>query len=40
MNKFLGGAAAGLLLVGGLLLWLGVASFQFPWRIAPEPPCE
>ncbi len=36
MNKIIGGAMAGVLFVGGLVLWLGIASFQWPWRVIPE----
>ena len=36
MSKILGGAIAGVLVVGGLLMWLGAASFQFPWKVLPE----
>ena len=36
MNKFLGGVLAGALFLGGLALYLGVASLQWPWRVLPE----
>lgn len=36
MNKFLGGVLAGALFLGGLALYLGVASVQWPWRVLPE----
>lgn len=36
MNKFLGGVLAGALFLGGLGLYLGVASFQWPWNVVPD----
>lgn len=36
VNKFFGGVLAGALFLGGLGLYLGVASFQWPWNIVPE----
>lgn len=36
MNKFLGGVIAGAIVLGGLALYLGVASMQWPWRVLPE----
>lgn len=36
MNKFFGGALAGVLFLGGLALYFGVASLQWPWRVVPE----
>ena len=36
MNKFFGGVVAGALFLGGLALYLGVASLQWPWSVLPE----
>ncbi len=36
MNKFIGGALAGILIIGGFMLWLGVASLTWPWRVIPD----
>lgn len=36
MNKFFGGALAGGLFLAGVALYLGVASFQWPWQVLPD----
>ena len=36
MNKIIGGAVAGIVLVGGFFLWLGVVSIQWPWQVIPD----
>jgi hypothetical protein len=36
MNKFLGGALAGGLLLAGIVVYLGMASFRWPWDTLPE----
>jgi hypothetical protein len=36
MNKIMGGAVAGVVFVGGFLLWLGVVDLRFPWQVLPE----
>ena len=36
MNKFFGGALVGGLFLAGAALFLGVASFQWPWNVLPE----
>jgi len=36
MNRFFGGVIAGAIFLGGLGLYLGVASLQWPWNVLPE----
>lgn len=36
MNKFFGGALVGGVFLAGAVLYLGIASFQWPWNVLPE----